>query len=281
MQLLHPLRTALLGADRGDKRNKADIADAPTRNLSERDDGVHEEGPGAAQEEDHDEPQNHSSSVIGPFLTPRTRSPSPSRSPSEIGSHHPSDLPPSEYNLIDSQKKSKWSTTRKFRHSRACWITVFALTMVSVATILATVLIFTRHAHKASASTEVDFTVDLGYSKYTGISAADDEIVKWLGIRYAAPPVGDLRFRAPQDPLANDTVQLADTVCFTFPLGIFLTDRYSMAMSVSQPLQPVSNLASRKTVSSSMSTRHSTTPTCILSTCSFKVGDSTQTQARI
>jgi hypothetical protein len=86
--------------------------------------------------------------------------------------------------------------------------------MVFLTNILATVLILTRHAQKAAA--DINFTVDLGYSKYTGISAADDKIVKWLGIRYAAPPVGSNRFRAPQPPVVNSSVQLADTVYLIF-----------------------------------------------------------------
>ena len=41
--------------------------------------------------------------------------------------------------------------------------------------------------------------VDLGGTQYEGI-ARSDGITHWLGIGYAAPPVGDLRFAAPQDP---------------------------------------------------------------------------------
>ena len=58
----------------------------------------------------------------------------------------------------------------------------------------------------------VDPLVDLGYTKYEG-TALPNGISQWLGIRFAAPPVGDLRFSAPADPPSNDTVQTADTVC--------------------------------------------------------------------
>ena len=57
----------------------------------------------------------------------------------------------------------------------------------------------------------VDPLVDVVYSQYLGATIPAG-ITQWLGIRYAAPPLGDLRFRAPADPLVNDTVQAADQV---------------------------------------------------------------------
>lgn len=53
--------------------------------------------------------------------------------------------------------------------------------------------------------------VDLGYSKYRGLSKSNN-ITQWLGMRYAAPPLGDLRFRAPRDPLNTTKLQIATTV---------------------------------------------------------------------
>lgn len=53
--------------------------------------------------------------------------------------------------------------------------------------------------------------VDLGYSKYRG-RANSDGVVEWLGMRYAAPPVGPLRFSAPQDPESTEGVQSAAQV---------------------------------------------------------------------
>ncbi|KAI1270643.1 alpha/beta-hydrolase [Xylariaceae sp. FL1019] len=51
--------------------------------------------------------------------------------------------------------------------------------------------------------------VDLGYAKYQGLrlNAGIDE---YLGMRYAQAPVGNLRWRAPQDPLVVDEIQSAD-----------------------------------------------------------------------
>ncbi|KAE8145133.1 Alpha/Beta hydrolase protein [Aspergillus avenaceus] len=50
--------------------------------------------------------------------------------------------------------------------------------------------------------------VDLEYARYTGESISNG-VAQWLGIRYAAPPTGPLRFAAPQDPEIVDEVQYA------------------------------------------------------------------------
>ncbi|RYO85989.1 hypothetical protein DL764_009074 [Monosporascus ibericus] len=52
-------------------------------------------------------------------------------------------------------------------------------------------------------------TVDLGCNKYAGVSGSNS-ITKWLGVRYAAPPLGDLRFLPPEEPPCDDAVQIAD-----------------------------------------------------------------------
>lgn len=57
----------------------------------------------------------------------------------------------------------------------------------------------------------VQSLVDLGYAEYEGTGLANG-VSQWLGIRFAAPPLGDLRFRAPADPLTNSTVILAKEV---------------------------------------------------------------------
>ncbi|KAF4466813.1 cholinesterase precursor [Fusarium albosuccineum] len=52
----------------------------------------------------------------------------------------------------------------------------------------------------------VDPVVDLGYSKYKGKDLGNG-VTQWLGVRYAAAPLKDLRFRPPQDPVRTTTVQ--------------------------------------------------------------------------
>lgn len=56
-----------------------------------------------------------------------------------------------------------------------------------------------------------DIIVDLGYTKYRG-KAFNDGTSQWLGMRYAAPPVGQLRFAAPANPLPSKKVEPAVAV---------------------------------------------------------------------
>ena len=59
--------------------------------------------------------------------------------------------------------------------------------------------------------TGVDIIVDLGYSQYRGKTFSDGTS-SWFGMRYAAAPVGQLRFAPPQDPARTSTIQAADSV---------------------------------------------------------------------
>ncbi|KAJ4022015.1 hypothetical protein NW752_000787 [Fusarium irregulare] len=53
--------------------------------------------------------------------------------------------------------------------------------------------------------------VDLSYSKYKGKDVGNG-VTQWLGMRYAAPPVGALRFMPPQDPSRSRKVKDASKV---------------------------------------------------------------------
>lgn len=54
--------------------------------------------------------------------------------------------------------------------------------------------------------------VDLGYAQYQG-TVFPGGIKQFLGMRYAAPPVGDLRFAAPRDPKLEKSIIKANKVC--------------------------------------------------------------------
>jgi len=69
-------------------------------------------------------------------------------------------------------------------------------------------------------ATNISLTVDLGYSKYQGSNVANG-VSQWLGIRYAAAPVGDLRFRAPADPVPDNSSHVANAVCASIAYDIF------------------------------------------------------------
>ncbi|KAG1875719.1 Alpha/Beta hydrolase protein [Suillus subluteus] len=71
--------------------------------------------------------------------------------------------------------------------------------------------------------------VNLGYAQYQGSVDTATNITSFLGIRYAAPPVGDLRWAAPQPPLAVSGVQQATTQpnrCNKAPTGNSLTNPF-------------------------------------------------------
>ncbi len=199
---VHTSRSASL-----DRRDEADI--------SEGDDCMFEEGLGEGQEEAFYERQVHSPDVIGSSFMQRTPSLFLSRPPSFAASHSPSNLAPSEYNKFDLDERHT-SAAHASRPSQIFCISLLALTLLCLVLILSTSMICARPT-SGTVSTKLDLTVNLGYAQYTGISSpSDNETIMWLGIRYAAPPLGDLRWKAPKAPLTNSTVQMADTVCFSF-----------------------------------------------------------------
>ncbi|KAF4551841.1 Carboxylesterase-like protein 7 [Elsinoe fawcettii] len=56
----------------------------------------------------------------------------------------------------------------------------------------------------------IDEVVDVDYTSYRGTTLSNG-IAQWLGIRFAAPPLGHLRFAAPQDPEPVEGIQDANT----------------------------------------------------------------------
>lgn len=66
----------------------------------------------------------------------------------------------------------------------------------------------------ATGAQAVDTLVELDYAKYDGV-ANDTGVTSWLGMRYAAAPIDDLRFAPPQAPKdEGDDMIAADEVRF-------------------------------------------------------------------
>lgn len=62
-----------------------------------------------------------------------------------------------------------------------------------------------------SSSLPKSAIVDLGYSRYQGVSLHYG-VDEYLGMRYAKPPMNELRFRAPEDPEHSDNLLDASSV---------------------------------------------------------------------
>ncbi|KAI3615392.1 cephalosporin esterase [Moniliophthora roreri] len=53
-------------------------------------------------------------------------------------------------------------------------------------------------------------TIDLGYARYQGVFDPSTDVTDFIGVRYAAPPTGILRWQAPQPPAPTTGVQIAN-----------------------------------------------------------------------
>ncbi|KAJ7258056.1 Alpha/Beta hydrolase protein [Mycena haematopus] len=86
-----------------------------------------------------------------------------------------------------------------------------AFTMYSamaLTSLLHAVLIFIVTVHSANAAAPV---IDLGYAQYQGVVDPKLNITAFLGVRYAAPPTGPLRFQVPAPPSQVVGIQQAFT----------------------------------------------------------------------
>lgn len=97
----------------------------------------------------------------------------------------------------------------KKRSRYKLWLGLGAIAALAATALAIAICLTLRHQNERDNGS--NYYVDLGYSRYTGNSFKDGT-TQWLGIRYAAPPVGNLRFAAPQDPLRNTTIQAANEV---------------------------------------------------------------------
>ena len=74
--------------------------------------------------------------------------------------------------------------------------------MKKIVLLAAAIMLMSSFSSIAAESTEN--IVDTAYGKVQGIyhTGAYEDIVEFRGIPYAAPPVGELRWKAPEDPEA-------------------------------------------------------------------------------
>ena len=56
---------------------------------------------------------------------------------------------------------------------------------------------------RQSSSSSNNLVVDLGYERYQGVANSTTGLNTWKGVRYAAPPTGQLRWQAPRTPAIN------------------------------------------------------------------------------
>jgi carboxylesterase type B len=56
---------------------------------------------------------------------------------------------------------------------------------------------------RQSSPASKNLVVDLGYEQYQGVANSSTGLNTWRGIRYAAPPTGQLRWQAPHTPAVN------------------------------------------------------------------------------
>ncbi len=112
---------------------------------------------------------------------------------------------------ISSDEKPQIYEKKPSRYS--LWVAMGAVLLLLTTGLTLALALTLKHRqmlkHRHAQADRIELVVDLGYSRYNG-RALQDGTSQWLGMRYAAPPVGNLRFAAPQDPIRNTNLQPAD-----------------------------------------------------------------------
>ncbi|KAI1103339.1 alpha/beta-hydrolase [Jackrogersella minutella] len=106
------------------------------------------------------------------------------------------------------------------RHIKPWYIYALVATSVVTLVVVLTAVLVTRRNHtwaveveRTTPSNPIAARVNLGYAQYQGsLVGTNGGVAQYLGLRYAAPPTGDRRWRAPAEPEVDDSGdQAADT----------------------------------------------------------------------
>jgi len=133
------------------------------------------------------------------------------------------------YNL--ASPKRPWYILELFHPTWRLWTALFLAMFIPALVITTTLLALAHRGHAAPSRTKdtpLGPVVDLGYSQYQGIYG--DQVNSWLGMRYAQPPLGDLRFKAPQEPKSTDILLSASEVSLYLSFKILVLTSHSMGL---------------------------------------------------
>lgn len=107
---------------------------------------------------------------------------------------------------ITDQEKQESTPAQRRRRRLPKFIVIGFVVVALLAVLFFCVAAFALRVHSQATS-----IIDLTYGRYQGTSL-NNNVTQWLGMRYAAAPVGDLRFADPQKPTNFDGVVIANKV---------------------------------------------------------------------
>ena len=119
-------------------------------------------------------------------------------------------LPPTPVEGTRDEKLEEGPVSRPSHPRSLLLIGVTTLAFIIASTVLLIAALTTSLPHTSNASS-IGSTVRLSYGTYTGGQASVD-VNMFLGLRFALPPVDDLRWRAPIPPASFESTQNATAV---------------------------------------------------------------------
>ncbi|EFR01911.1 cholinesterase [Nannizzia gypsea CBS 118893] len=145
-------------------------------------------------------------------MPPRTSGPHGPGSP-DSSIYSPSPTPSTNLIPLKAIPKGQAEPTqqqRPLKSRKKLIILAVSIMTVLLTTLVVSLALVLRHRGSSAHHMPNGPLVELGYAKYLGTPGGYN-VTSWLGIRYAAPPVGDLRFAAPQDPKKEGGIQRANS----------------------------------------------------------------------